>query len=236
MVIGIDDVLMGAQAFSAAAGGIKSLFGGGQKRGPDAEDQILLNARNFEETFRTKMEMGKEYGIHPLAMLGVSDGGFSPSYQVDGNNGPDFESMGQNVGRLRDALSSKGERGIQKAMNALQLERAALENKLLASQITSINRSNIPPRVAEGRFVPGQGQDDIQINPTVTGDPRHAFLYEKDGRVIPILNPDAGDNEILMMWDFIQHTAPAEFKNLVGRTWDNIKNKFKSARYRDIPF
>lgn len=226
-------------AISVGADILGGLFG--KDDGPSFMTQVndqktamdkLIPAQIHAEA-RAKDEVAKMYGIHPLVLFGSGmNSGYSPTFQYDNDRGFDWESMGQNVGRVADAVSTKGERAFQQTMQALGLRRAQLENDLLASQISSINRSGMPPRPGAVYSVDGQAQADvatpygpIHIDNKRTSAPRHAYLHEADGTVIPILNPDSGDNEILMGWDFINHTLPAEMRNLARRSFNNIRGK-----------
>lgn len=193
-----------------------------------------LIPQQIHSEVKAKVEAGKEYGIHPLVLFGGGGGGYSPSFQFnnDSKRGVDFEALGQNVGRAVDAASTTGERAFTRTMQALQLERAQLENGLLASQISTINRSGQPPMPGAVYSVPGQAQAEVatsygpvRIDNVRHSSPRHTYLHEGDGRVVPILNPDAGDNEILMAWDFLKHTGPAEFRNMMGRSIDRVRER-----------
>jgi hypothetical protein len=78
------------------------------------------------------MEAYKQYGIHPLISMGVNPASVSgQGFQYD------TSSQGQNIGRAA-ASAVKGYSDYE--LNKLAVERAQLENDLLRSQISNINR------------------------------------------------------------------------------------------------
>lgn len=121
------------QAIGSLIGGLGG--GGGLDRGA-IFDQYKLQQRHEVNMFHEKMNLAQKYKIHPLTMVGAQlPQASSPVYSGKDN------SMGQNIAKsigqgVSQAFTGKSLR----TMNALQLERAQLENELLKTQITSINR------------------------------------------------------------------------------------------------
>lgn len=133
-----------------------SVFSGGQKRGPSMQDQIGIQGDLTWDQLQTRHRFGEKYGIHPLVMMGInpSSGGLVPQ------NYSTPPSMGQNLGRAMAA----GIQGYQQSqLQKLAVERAKLENELLKTQITNVNKSpgTAPTQVASG--IDGQGQ--YLVNP-----------------------------------------------------------------------
>lgn len=84
-----------------------------------------------------RVEDAEKAGLHPLAALGVVPAaGPSPA------PGTDFGSMGQDIGRAAEALLTPEDKTSGRVLQ-LQLERGALENELLRTQIASQRMRNI---------------------------------------------------------------------------------------------
>lgn len=97
---------------------------------------------------RWRVDDAKAAGLHPLAALGASGSGASPSFQI---NGPDYSrgniarEMGQNISRAVQSTMTADERTYQNTLNSLALDRAGLENDLLRHQIRKISGADNPP-------------------------------------------------------------------------------------------
>jgi hypothetical protein len=106
-----------------------------------------------------KVQDARAAGVHPLFALGASTHSFSPVSVGEGVNA--LRSGGQDIGRAVDASSSKSAR-----MEKLGLERAALENELLRSQIARNNSAQLaPPVPGNDRYLmQGQGNSPLVIN------------------------------------------------------------------------
>ena len=235
--------LGGSGILEGLGGAIGGLFGGDDK--PKFQtvlnDQMTAMRKLIPLELGTKINAFRENGIHPLYGLGVP---FNSSWDAAigdrGSSGPDFQSMGQNLGRAAHALASKEERGIARISAQLGLERGHLENELLKSQIAQINSSMNPPLSMnnKGEIIPGQvaryatKYGPLNVDKNINSARRHSYLYQADGSVIPILNPDAGDNEFLMGWDFLTHTLPAELKNTWNRSWKPFRDAWNSIPNR----
>lgn len=116
----------------------------------------LDQQREFaQHGLRWKVADAQAAGLHPLAAIGAQTTSFSPisvgSTSLN-TTAPqyDFDKFGQNIGRAIDAGSTQDERTdrlgrvIARIGTGMQLERAALENEQLKSQI-ALTRSQIPP-------------------------------------------------------------------------------------------
>lgn len=99
-----------------------------------AADNYAAQKEFAQNGVRWKVEDARKAGIHPLYALGASTVGFAPT-AVGDSLGPSLAAAGQDISRAVAAGSTAGERQQQQQMNALQLERAGLENELLRAQI-----------------------------------------------------------------------------------------------------
>jgi len=140
--------------------GVGSAIGGilGHNSAKDAQAQNLAMAQaNMEmqkdfaqRGIRWKVEDAKKAGIHPIYALGAPTTSFSPvnfSAQADTSLANMAQNMGQSVGRAVDATRTTPERAnaYTQAAQALSLEKGALENQLLASQIKRLQVQTNPP-------------------------------------------------------------------------------------------
>lgn len=96
--------------------------------------------REFAQNgIRWRVEDAGRAGLHPLYALGGSGAGASPSYQMADQTS--MAGMGQDLSRAIHATRTADER----AMASLQLQRAQLENELLAGQVRTQNASQVGP-------------------------------------------------------------------------------------------
>lgn len=128
------DPVTGSIIASVGSSLVGGLFGGKQSakdRYGAGIDQINLSKRAFD----AKMQMGKKHGIHPLVMAG----GSLPQVSTV-HDSTQTQNMGQNIAQaVGKGATSYFQNKQNQQMNQLSLERAALENDLLRSQISSIN-------------------------------------------------------------------------------------------------
>lgn len=210
------DPLVTSSLISAGGGLLGSVFGGKKKRGPDLDDIQAFNQQNFENLFKSKMNMADKFGLHRLTMLGVDPGSGSvqPVFSGDGGGGPsagDFiDQAGQGISRAVAAYAGREERDVMLQSMALDLENKRLQNQRLASEIRLMQSPGTPP--------------PLPVDPlggkTV---PRWTYLAEPDGMVTRVLNQDAGDNEFMMGQDFLMHSLPDMAKNYTRRSMDNFQ-------------
>lgn len=97
-----------------------------------------------------KVEDARKAGIHPLYALGAPT--MSPSVSL-GATGQALADMGQDVSRA----ISVGGNAVDRQIQALQLERAGLENTLLRKQINMVG-SPPPSPIGANPVIPGQEQ------------------------------------------------------------------------------
>lgn len=137
-------------AIASAAGlGLNYL---NQKKQMDKQDQYALNGITYKA--RDAMAAYKETGLHPLSLLGVNTMSYNPV--AVGDMSAPLADMGQNVERARMATAPPVVRGAGKALEALTLERAGLENDKLRSEIMTMNRTVGPPMPSGISDLPGE--------------------------------------------------------------------------------
>lgn len=130
------------------AGGAK-LLGGflGQESAEENAAQNRALQREFaQNAIQWKVDDAKKAGIHPLYALGASTTSFSP-VSVGTPLADSISSMGADVGRAVNAVSTQGQRDtdFQNKVKELALTKGGLENELLASQIAQLKASQSPP-------------------------------------------------------------------------------------------
>lgn len=162
-----------------------SLFGS-KKKPPSvatqAKDAAHIQGELQKDQWAVNMAAAKQYGIHPLAALGISPNA-TPIPQYDTGS-----IKGQNLGRAAGAAIAGYK---NKQLEALQLERAGLENDLLRSQISNINSQ-------AGDSPNPQGYNPNAANPNDAGlskDTPPAFIRFNIGRgkTVELVNPDIAE-------------------------------------------
>lgn len=208
----------GGNGLGAIVGG---LFGGSKKsKGPSFEEQLAMNDKMIKNTMKATMDAAADNGVHPLYALGAPLSpaiNFTAGTDREGPNWPGIvQDMGQNIGRAVHANATKEERALGEITARQAVVRGDLENELLKTQIAQIRASmNPPPSITNnGERLSGQADSAVY--------PREIFLQDRDGKIIPILNPDAGDNDVFMVHDYLTRTLPADFKNMTARTRDRL--------------
>lgn len=153
------------------------------------DQQMMKKQMQWRASDITKAS--RNYGIHPLSLLGQPVVGSSVS-AVGGSGGRDIGSAlanaGQDVSRAVAAYQSKEQRQQARILSELSVERAGLENELLRSQIAT-QRSQIAPAISEKASVSpseaiyNSGNRGIEFMTT----PANKFYIGADGT--PIISP-----------------------------------------------
>lgn len=205
---------------------IGGLLGGRKKLSYKDNWNAFRDSQEMQQiAFKNKMDLAKQYKINPLTMLGA---------QLPQVTAPVYDSrsnMGQNIASsLAKGASSYFTGKAQEELNKLALERAKLENELLRTQILQA-QNPVKPGEAYSNDQAILSSTDIRPKPVKTkyGNQfvadRYVFARNpKTGKVIPVTNPEVGDNEFLMGWDFVTVTLPAEVKNKFGSDFDKINS------------
>lgn len=148
---------------SAAAG----LFGASKAQKAAEENaakNIQLQKDFAQQGIQWKVQDAKAAGVHPLFALGANTHSFAP-VNVGDSMGPAIANAGQDIGRAVNKFTSPGGQvtAISEAATKLSLERGALENELLRSQITRLKQTSMPPVPSPSTqwLIPGQGETTI---------------------------------------------------------------------------
>jgi len=143
-------------AIASAAGNVASaIFGNSQ-----ADKNIKLQKQFAQNAIQWKVADAEKAGVHPLYALGAQTHSFAPVGV--GDVGSSIAAAGQDLGRAVGAVTPEAGRlgAYTVKIQGLQLQRAALENELLASQIAKLNQPATPPAPpsADQRWlIDGQG-------------------------------------------------------------------------------
>nr|QJB20131.1 MAG: DNA pilot protein [Microvirus sp.] len=182
----------------AVIAGASNLIGGliGQSqqnvnagRAQDAYNDNIALQKEFAQTgvtwrARDVIRAAAETGIHPLSLLGVSGGTYTPQTLTIDNANPLGDAIakgGQEIGRAMAASASEAERrALVTRLDGLTLERGQLENELLKVQIEGAKRNLTAPAVGpampisdrssipgQGNAVPGSGHVERGVFPSV---------------------------------------------------------------------
>lgn len=145
------------------------------------EKNAALQREFAQSGIRWRTEDAKAAGLHPLFALSGGGAAFSPTpYQagdtqpVRDNSSQYLSQMGQDIGRAISATQTKSER-TNDTLTALQLERASLENQLLAAKIAKeIGQIGPPmPEAVPSDSVLGAGKiSPVEINAAFPGKPQ----------------------------------------------------------------
>lgn len=155
---------------SAGASLLGGLFGS-KSQSKANEANIRLQKDLARKGIQWRVEDANKAGIHPLYAIGAPTATPGPLAVGDTSLGQGIANAGQDIGRAVTAYGTKADRQTQTALSALQIERAGLENQLLASQIRLTNQAGNPPAfpvaVSNGRsavgIIPGQG-DSLPVS------------------------------------------------------------------------
>lgn len=172
---------------SSLAGGLLNFFGQQAQRNQDMEihqQNIALQREFAQNGIRWRAEDARAAGIHPAFAMGAPVTSFSP--QQVGSQPNDFSfvgKMGQDIGRAIDATRTKDDRHTA-LVQALALERGALENQLLAAQIAKL--SQVGPPMPSGAGAPQVVRAGI-----ATPDPGALGEFKVDPAKVLTTNPQA---------------------------------------------
>lgn len=140
--------------------------------------------RFAREGIQWRAQDAKSAGIHPLFAMGATIPTFSPSaigvsQGASGHMGDAMSQAGQNIGRAVSATATR-------AVRALSLERAALENELLKSRINLTNSQIGPPfPSASPGLIPGQGASNQIIDlPQSRTSPSSTKPWQEPGAIV----------------------------------------------------
>lgn len=216
---------------------------GGLLGAESQKDSTAMNAdlqREFaKQGIQWKVADAKKAGIHPLYALGAQTHSFTPTAVGDSMLPDAISRMGQSVGRAYETTLNKSDRVKKDALDKLMLEKASLENDLLRSQITSVNRTNSPPFPGTQTIIDGQGNAKIQYNPSEithsrSGDrsteaapfkPAVTEFVNRDGSITVWPSSDAKQSieDSLYEYEHMYRNRVAPFFQRIGRRIANFR-------------
>lgn len=143
-------------------------------------DKNMQQQRDFAEhglTWKINDALKNADKVHPIYSLGASTPSYTPvsaNFSADHGIGNAIGSAGQDIGRAINATATQGQRAsaFTAAAQKLSLEKGALENELLRTQLASQNaRLRSPatppfPVQGDGYNIPGQTQSGPLIKAT----------------------------------------------------------------------
>lgn len=145
-------------------GAASSIIGGiigNQSRDKQAAANNRLQREYAQSGIQWKVADAKAAGIHPIYALGAPTTSYQ-SQPLGDSLGPAISNAGQDIGRAVNSTSSPTQRmtAYSQAAQALQLERGALENELLKSQVARSRQTPNPaiPSATQSWGVDGQGE------------------------------------------------------------------------------
>lgn len=198
------------------SGGASLLGGilGGNSSKKIAAQQMRMQKEFAQNGIQWKVADAQKAGVHPLYALGANTVSYSPVSVGDSSLASGISQAGQDIGRAVAATASEPGRNkiLQGQMDQLALQRAGLENQLLASQIAKTNASIGPPMPGPAitRLVDGQG-DSPMIDPQsqqptkVFADspafepgpvPEVSFANTAGYGVAPVMSKDMSDRDV----------------------------------------
>lgn len=158
----------------AVGGDLLNYYGNQEEAERNRQAQAEINERNYQMQkefaqmgITWRIEDAKRAGIHPLAALGASSAGASPSFQMGDTEPSKYKlganlanTMGQNIGRAMNVAQNQE----QKLETQLRLENMRLQNDRLWFDIYG-PKENGPPMPVGGSdsFVPGQSDSGVML-------------------------------------------------------------------------
>lgn len=198
------DPLIASAAISAGSSLLGGLLGGGSNNHA-GRDQRQATSYAIRASVLDKVAAAKEAGISPLYALGAPVMSASSAVGSPGNSnlGQTISNMGQDISRAVAAQQTDIERKIQ----GLTLDKAALENEYLRAQIASLRARTIqqvappigPVTDATQELSPPQMTPKYSIGPfDITSNPYAGDAQTRQNR--------SGDSEIADMIDYVMTT------------------------------
>lgn len=161
-----------------------------------AAQNIALQKEFAQSGIQWRVEDARRAGIHPIYALGSGGATFSPvtaNFSGDDSLAKGFAAAGQDLGRAIDA----GRTGPQKidaftrTAQALQLEKAGLENEVLKLEVASkagrlrqVTQPAIPAAV-DPYLIPGQGNSPLISSKALEVTPAPKNAPQSEGGAIP---------------------------------------------------
>lgn len=221
--------------FGGILGGIGSVISGvmGSNSAEKAGKQNAALQREFaKNSIQWKVEDAKKAGVHPLYGLGAQTVAAQPSYVGDNSLGEGLAQASQSIGSAIDRTRTAPQKldAVARTAQALELERAGLQNDLLRTQIAETKaRTAGPafPAAVDPYVIPGQGDsgvktNQLEVNSTYPGHPSIeagpvadvGFTRTDSGGLAPVYSSDAktrleDDWGGMMAWNLRNRLLPS---------------------------
>lgn len=200
----IGSFLGGLGSFGSALGGVF----GGKKKGPTLQDQINGSIQLQRKSFEQSMANAKNYGIHPLMMLGApatSGGSISVSSDPAQNTFDKLSALAQGGSDLARGIAGPSHmEQLQARLLSAQIEGQEIDNVSRASQIARMNQPANGPTMGDPRY-PEQLAMGMGFGDTA---PFLRAARDSRGNPIRVYNDDLGDNEALQAATAMIYSLP----------------------------
>lgn len=195
---------------SSILGGI----GGGDKR-PRYKDALNAQILAEKNSWKTKMQMAKDYGVHPLMALGVATPyAPTPTIASSDNTFQRIAQAGSDLSRAITAGQSNMER-LQERLLQAQIQGQEIDNASRASQLARTYQPGSGPGIPAGSTL----NDRLAEVPGLFGNadgylPLHTVAFDESGRATRVFNTnELGDNEIAQAMHAFRYTIPDALSN-----------------------
>lgn len=228
-------------------GGIGSIVGGFLSRDSqqeanqiareNKEKDIALQREFAQEGIRWKVADAKAAGLHPLYAMGANTVSYAPSsigIVPEDGLARGLASASQDFGRAIDATRTQDERSeaVTGAATKLALEKGALENDLLRTQIAKMRGQVGPPMpsLADKNAIEGQPATRVVVLPT---GPISTPAHESTQDAISKEYGDEGLPQIPGQYRFVRDWVKQEVSRAVKRVtaprpggfWDEMRDR-----------
>lgn len=197
-------------------------------KGPSVGDLITGQKQADRRSFKTKMQLAKQYGIHPLTMLGVNTTApTAHSVSSEPSLGQNLAMAGADIARSVGSSHSSNLEKLQERLLSAQIEGQEIDNVSRASQLARVSGAGNPPASSMQSAKDLISNMDTPFGRTQGANPLHKTAYDEEGNAIRMFNEeDLGDNDIAQLWHFLRYTAPDHFHNFGRRTGRNLRREF----------
>lgn len=233
-----------------AVGAIGSLIGGSKSPSRKREfDSYVLQQRAHRENIQPLSDAYKAAGFHPLLSVGQSPTLASAAVNAgEPNTAARLGEFGQNIGRAAAAYQTADERAYTSTVQNMTLERMGLENELLRSQITRINKPTNPSIPGSRSNMDGQGIVEMVPHEQVFSAPHDntkeagtitTHTFAADGTIVPSKQmKERIEDDIIsqVLWHLQNRiNRPDDPKGHPGKVWDNFKQKYVNPPKSWVP-
>lgn len=178
----------------ALIGAGASLLGGimGNKANEKAGKQNAALQREFaQNSVQWKVEDSKKAGIHPLYGIGAQTITPQASFVGDTSLPTALADVGQNIGSAIDRTRTAPQKlnAVAQTAQALELERAGLQNDFLRTQIAEAKARTIGPAfpaAVDPYVIPGQGDSGVKSVPLERINSAHGHPFAEAGPVTDV--------------------------------------------------